>query len=159
MRNEVKSMIRELERDGRFLQERRYMQHGSVTVYEHSIHVADKSLSLSRWLGWRIDEESLIRGALLHDYFLYDWHEKDGGHRLHGFSHPFRALANARRDYALNMVEEDIIQKHMFPLTVLPPMHEESWIVCMTDKYCAVTEMLYPWYCRIRGRQFQGYGA
>ncbi|MCD7806394.1 MAG: HD domain-containing protein [Lachnospiraceae bacterium] len=159
MKKELRAMISELERDGRFRQERRYMQHGSVTVYEHSIHVADKSLALSRRLGWKIDEESLLRGALLHDYFLYDWHEKNGGHRLHGFHHPFRALANAREDYTLNTVEEDIIRRHMFPLTLLPPMYEESWIVCLTDKYCAVAEMVYPLYCRIRGRQFQGYGV
>lgn len=28
---------------------------------------------------------SLIRGALLHDYFLYDRHDKSNGHRRHGF--------------------------------------------------------------------------
>ena len=87
-----------------------------------------------------VDKQSLVRGALLHDYFLYDWHEKDGGHRLHGFFHAERALHNARRDFNLNFIERDIIRKHMFPLNITPPKFRESWIVTWADKLCAAEE-------------------
>ena len=91
-----------------------------------------------------IDEKSLIRGALLHDYFLYEWHEKDKSHRLHGFYHPSTALRNAKEDFDLNPIEENMIARHMFPLTPIPPRYKEAWILCLADKYCATVETLLP---------------
>lgn len=58
--------------------------------------------------------EQLIRGALLHDYFLYDWHNQLTPHHLHGFFHPGVALRNASMDVELTPIEHDIIKKHMF---------------------------------------------
>lgn len=57
--------------------EKTFVQHGSITCYDHSLRVAEKSLELAEKCSAYIDERSLVRGALLHDYFLYDWHEKD----------------------------------------------------------------------------------
>ncbi len=159
MRDEIRKAIIELEQDGRFGQEKLYMQHGTVTVYEHSVRVAQMSLTVSRKLGLHVDEASLIRGALLHDYFLYDWHEYDISHRLHGFTHPGCALQNARKDYVLNRVEENIILRHMFPLTIHPPAYRESWIVCLADKYCAVGETLWPLAGRFLGKLRHSFGA
>ena len=51
-----------------------FVQHGRTSVYRHSVRVAWTSLRLARFLGWRIDAAALVRAALLHDYFLYDWH-------------------------------------------------------------------------------------
>ena len=122
--------------------EKTFVQHGSITCYDHSLRVAEKSLELAEKCSAYIDERSLVRGALLHDYFLYDWHEKDGGHRLHGFRHPAFALYNASKDFSLNRKERNIIARHMFPLTVLPPRCLEAWIVCFVDKYCAFSETM-----------------
>ena len=36
---------------------------------------------------------------------------------LHGFRHPATALRNARKHFALNKVEENVIISHMWPLT------------------------------------------
>jgi len=91
-----------------------------------------------------VDIHSLIRGALLHDYFLYDWHQKDPSHRLHGFRHPKTALGNAQRDYYLNWKEKNIIARHMFPLIPVPPQCREAWIVCLADKWCALGETMEP---------------
>ncbi len=78
--------------------ERVCYQHGVVTTFAHSIRVA----CLTVWIAdrlhlWhRVDLHSLIRAALLHDYFLYDWHAHDGGrHRMHGFTHGGTAMRNA----------------------------------------------------------------
>ena len=88
------------------------------------------------------NQRDLVRGALLHDYFLYDWHKKDlkNPHKLHGFYHPGRALRNAKKEYVLTKRQEDIIKKHMWPLTVVPPMCREAWIVTAADKYCSLME-------------------
>ena len=91
----MSTAIRTLEKEGRLTMEKSYIQHGSTSVYEHSVKVAYTSLYFARRFRLNIDEKSLIRGALLHDYFLYDWHEKDKSHRLHGFYHPSTALRNA----------------------------------------------------------------
>ena len=125
--------------------ERQIPQHGRVNCFDHSVAVALLSLRLARWLGLRVDRRSLIRGALLHDYFLYDWrtlHPRPGlRHGLsHGLRHGGRAAANADRDFGLNAVEADIIRRHMFPLTLTPPRYRESLLVCWADKVCAVRE-------------------
>jgi uncharacterized protein len=121
-----------------------YIQHGETTVFEHCVAVAKYSLLmayfLERTLKINVDKDSLVRGALLHDYFLYDWHIKDQSRRFHGFRHPGIAKRNADRDFDLNDIEKDIISKHMFPLTPFLPMHRESYIVSIADKWCALAE-------------------
>ena len=136
--------IRELAHEGRFYEEKAAMQHGCTTIYQHSIHVAYVSLFLMEKWHIPLDEISLVKGALLHDYFLYDWHENDASHRLHGFHHPNTALRNALRDYKLNKREENMIARHMFPLTPIPPGCREAWLVCLADKWCAMKEPLRP---------------
>lgn len=79
-------------------------------------------------------------GALLHDYFLYDWHVPDKSHRWHGFFHAGKALANASRDFTLGKIERDMIASHMFPLNITLPRYRESVILCIADKLCATEE-------------------
>ena len=122
--------------------EKEFIQHGTTSVYAHSVAVACFSLYLCKKLHLKVRERELIRGALLHDYFLYDWHDPDPSHRLHGFHHANTALRNAERDFELSDVEKDIIKKHMFPLNIRVPKYKESVIVCMGDKTCAVQEMI-----------------
>lgn len=121
-----------------------FTQHGETSVFDHCLAVAKYSLliahSLERIFKINIDKDSLVRGALLHDYFLYDWHVKGASEGLHGFTHPRTALRNASRDFELNDIEKDIIVKHMFPLTPFPPMHREGFIVTIADKWCALAE-------------------
>ena len=98
----LKETLKELNRQGRLQEEKLAKQHGSTSVYQHSINVAYLSLWLAGRLPLRTDRRALVRGALLHDYFLYDWHKKDDGHRWHGFRHGKTAARNAKRDYRLN---------------------------------------------------------
>lgn len=142
-RQEFQQILEDLLLHTEMLRSDQYIQHGNTTVLEHSIAVAGFSLRLARRLHIPVREKELIRGALLHDYFLYDWHEKDNGHRLHGFSHPYTALRNAMEIYELTPVEQDIIKKHMFPLTPFPPRYRESILICIADKICSTYETLY----------------
>ncbi len=125
-------------------QMKQFTQHGTTSVFEHCVSVAKYSLLFSyfleKTLRIKCDKTSLVRGALLHDYFLYDWHESDPSHRLHGFTHPYAALKNASADFKLNDIEKDIICKHMFPLTPFLPRFRESVIICLADKWCALCE-------------------
>ena len=119
-----------------------YIQHGNTSCLLHSIAVAYYCYRLSVRFGFlKLNNRELIRGALLHDYFLYDWHIPDKNRPLHGFYHPTAALKNAESDFSLSERERDIIAKHMFPLTLKPPAFKESYVVCLVDKVCSVYEI------------------
>ncbi len=134
-------ILRDVCRDSRFCESKNYMQHGSISVYTHSITVAYYSCWIAEHYDIKVRKRELIRGALLHDYFLYDWHkDKEEGRHLHGFTHPATALKNASEDFELTPVEKDIIKKHMFPLTPVPPKYREGILVCIADKICSTYE-------------------
>ena len=121
---------------------RGFTHHGRVTRYEHSLSVCYIALRIAGRLRLRVDEQSMVRGALLHDYFLYDWHISRKDHRWHGFRHAGTALRNATRDFELTDVEQDVIKKHMFPLNPALPSYRETAIVSLADKICAVREFM-----------------
>ena len=139
-----KSYLEEVMKKKKFLKMNRYIQHGNTSCLLHSIAVSYYSYRLAKFLRLNIHENELIRGALLHDYFLYDWHAKYKPTRnvgLHGRIHPKIALFNARKDYDINELEADIIARHMFPLTFTPPKYKESIIVCLVDKVLSTYEV------------------
>lgn len=117
-----------------------YVQHGDTSCLLHTVAVAYYSIKAADMLGIRYSKKELLRGALLHDYFLYDWHCDKKKHAFHGFTHPNAALQNAQQEFKLSKRERDIIKKHMFPLTAVPPTCKEAWIVCCVDKACSVYE-------------------
>lgn len=98
------------------------------------------------------DAKSVAIGALLHDFFLYDWQNEKVDYnsidvkrkafapKLHGFVHPLIAYNNAEKYFPqlMNGKIKDIIVKHMWPLTMRPPKYTESWIVCFADKNCSL---------------------
>lgn len=139
--NEIK-VYNDLINSDLFRQEMNYLQHGDFSVYEHSLNVAKTCFFIAKKLRLDIDKESLIKGALLHDYFLYDWHEKEDYHKLHGFKHPKFSRNNAKRDFGLTKKEENMILSHMFPLGKVLPKYKESIVLCVADKYCATSEIL-----------------
>ena len=117
-----------------------FIQHGTTSVYTHSLDVCKMSLKIATKLNIKVDYKSLVRGSLLHDYFLYDWHIKDKSHRLHGFRHARFAYLNAIKEYELNKIEKNMILSHMFPLNLRIPRYKESIILCIADKICAFKE-------------------
>ncbi len=116
-------------------------QHGNVTVFEHSLSVAETSLKISKMLHIKVDEESMVKVALLHDYFLYDWHDKNHP-KMHGFRHASFAADNAMRDFGLTEKEYKAIRSHMFPLNLRIPTSREAFILTLADKYCAASETI-----------------
>jgi uncharacterized protein len=124
-----------------------YMQHGNVSCLEHSIYVSYNSYLICKRLG--LNYRAAARGGLLHDFFLYDWHTSKPQNGLHGFIHPFIALENANKYFELSDMEKDIIEKHMWPLTLKLPKYKESFIVSFVDKYYAFMESI-----KVNNREF-----
>ena len=132
--------------DEKVLSMGRYIQHGSVTTLAHCLAVVDRSYELARDLHLlgRIDLPVMLRAALLHDFYLYDWHEKDRSHAWHGFHHATRAMINARERFGIGEHEQAIIRSHMWPLNPARlPRSREAWIVTVADKIVAARETLF----------------
>lgn len=143
MRNdELKTLVKELRAHGRLAQLEQFAQHGRITTFDHVVRVAALSLRIARRLPVAVSETELARGALLHDYYLYDWHHCEN--RAHAVNHPVIALGNAVQDFELSRRERNIIASHMWPLPpTRVPQCREAWIVCMADKVCSLQETLF----------------
>lgn len=141
LEKEFYETIGDIYRHGEFMKLKRYYHHNS-SIYAHVRDVAYFSYRISKYLG--LDYRSAARGALLHDFFLYDWRNHDAPdlprEKYHGIEHPKIALKNAEKYFSLNEIERDIIVKHMWPLTLMPPRYKESFIVTFADKYLSSKE-------------------
>jgi uncharacterized protein len=110
-----------------------YRHHGNVSCLEHSLKVGSIAFHMAR--NRKVDLVSTVRAALLHDFYLYDWHTDSPG--LHGFRHPYTALKNAQEHFAINHIEKEAIVRHMWPLTPIAPRSREAMIVTIADKAAA----------------------
>ncbi len=132
---EFRALSEDIIKTDEFKQLKRFIHHADHTVYRHSISVAYIAYKMA--INTKIDLKSLIKVCLLHDYYLYDWHNKDHK-RPHGFTHPFTASRNAKRDFGLTKEEEKAIKSHMWPLNLFHfPTSKIAMILCIADKRSA----------------------
>jgi len=116
-----------------------FIQHFCHSRLKHSMDVAYYSFFIAKVFGW--DARSTARAGLLHDLFLYDRYNEDCDHKNHTKNHPIIALENARKITELNDIEANIIRRHMWLATLVPPRYKEGYIVTFVDKYCAAKEL------------------
>ncbi|WP_283674377.1 HD domain-containing protein [Butyricicoccus sp. Marseille-Q5471] len=154
MDSEFHRMARDIMEHPRFQQLRGFIHHGADnSVYDHSVAVAESAYAIARKM--RLSEgetQSVVRAALLHDFFGYDWHSDrfrryrgsfSGIQRLarmHAFVHGHIAAGRARRTFGLTDRECEAIARHMFPLAAMPRTRI-AWIVTWADKVVASKEM------------------
>ncbi len=144
-KDRFKKLAESVSAGGRVRSMRRFIQHGRVNTYKHCLSVAMLAYSMDHFFHIHSSEEELVRGALLHDYYLYDWHEKDRERPLHGPYHPKAALKNALEDFPdLSEKEQNIIAAHMWPLAPTRiPKSREAVLVCVADKIVSARETLF----------------
>ena len=145
-KNEYYNAVSDLIENSVVLSMDNFIQHGSTTTLDHCIRVSYRSYKIAKI--FKMDYKSAARAGLLHDLFLYDWHKQPKGKKLlekHGYTHPRKALNNALDNFNLNIKEQDIILKHMWPLTLRSvPRYKESFLVSLVDKYSSCGETLFP---------------
>jgi uncharacterized protein len=117
-----------------------FIQHGHTTCKEHCIQVSYIAFEICRSRGW--DCRCAARAGLLHDLFLYDWHThaRETGEHFHGFTHPRVAMDNAVKYFQVSEKEQNMILRHMWPLTPIPPKYREGYAILYADKLCGLTE-------------------
>lgn len=140
---EFQAILKDVMLDEKALRMKKFIQHGVVSTYQHCENVARVCYKINKNTGEKADMKILLTSAFLHDYFLYDWHEKKIKNKIHGFTHARTARKNAARDFQLNEKEQQIIFSHMWPLNLHRiPASREAWILCMADKYCSSIETM-----------------
>lgn len=111
--------------------------HHGISRLDHITRVGYLSFLMAKT--FRLDVNTVTRGALLHDFFTEDDVEKytkKEWHRLH----PRIALENSKQYFNLNHVEENIIASHMYPMCKIKPAYKESHVVATADKLVAIYE-------------------
>ena len=135
---EFEYIINELIQNEKVKEMKKYRQHCGTSCYDHCYSAAYYCYRICKKL--KLDYKSATRAAMLHDMFLYDWRDPNSHKKWHAFHHPRTAYDNASRLFELNEKEKDIILKHMWPTTFVPPKYIEGFVLTIVDKYCAIEE-------------------
>ena len=137
----------------RYTEMKGYNHHGEVSCHFHSVFVAYITYKTCCFTDCNTVEAT--RAALLHDFYLYDWHIVKHD-EYHAFYHPKEARKNAEKYFgALTNLQKDMILSHMWPLHLMPPKYKEGMVLTFADKICAqldfmkFSEKFKPIYARI----------
>lgn len=136
--NEFENIINELITNDTVLEMKNYKQHFDTSCFDHCYLAAYYCYLICK--KFKLDYKSATRAAMLHDLFLYDWRDKNSHRRFHAFHHGKTACINACKLFKLNKKEQDIITRHMWPVTFAFPNSIEGFILTFVDKYCALHE-------------------
>lgn len=146
-----KDITRELVRDEEFLKivapilnskefelRKKWVHHENCSLYEHLLAVSYLSYKICKKRKWNYRDAAI--GGLLHDFYKQPWQEhvydKKSFFKQHGFTHAHEAMENAYKFFPELMNERiaNIIERHMFPLNIVPPKYREGWVVTYVDK-------------------------
>lgn len=118
--------------------------HRGSNCYEHSFKVAKRAIRRAlKSHRQDINLEVVLIGAILHDYYLYDWRTDRSKKKRHGHNHQFIASENASRDFDVSPKVKKVIETHMWPLNIKNyPNSIEAKIVSISDKGVAIKEAM-----------------
>ena len=120
--------------------------HKVTSVGRHSLSVSMTSLKMCyalEKLHIHTNRQAVVVGALCHDLGILGRTGKFRNNRECCRQHPLDSVEAAKRICPdLDEKTEQIISRHMFPLTPKPPMNREGVIVTIADKYCSVKDRL-----------------
>lgn len=139
-REEFENIIKDIKENETVILMKNYRQHFNTSCYEHCYNASYYCFLIAKKLHW--DYKSVARAAMLHDLFLYDWRKRENNRKgLHAFTHGNTACQNACKLFNLTEKEKNIIKRHMFPVTPIPPNSKEGLLLTVIDKYCGLIEI------------------
>ena len=137
--DEYFSIVGDILTHPKFLEMKNYHHHKMITCHFHSVYVSYMTFLLCSRLGCKTREA--VRAALLHDFYLYDWHITKHD-TLHAWYHPKMAVLNAEKYIGeLSDLQKDMIHSHMWPLHFMPPKSREGMVLTFSDKLCTHMDM------------------
>lgn len=130
-----------------------FKHHIYTTRLQHSLNVSYYNYLICNF--FHLNAVSAARAGLLHDMFYYNRkdYSKENGEKSHSAKHPEIAVENAKEHFYIDQLECDIIEKHMWPMTIRRvPKYKESYVIVFVDKYCAILEFIAPKYQKLKNR-------
>ena len=128
--------------DEKILRMKDISMHRGSNCYIHCFKVAKRAVNKS--LNKKdINLEVVLIGAILHDYYLYDWRKDRSKLKKHAKNHPNIAIENAIRDFNISNDVQKVIKSHMWPINFKAfPNTKEAKIVSLADKAVTIGESL-----------------
>ena len=131
---EFNTIVNDILKNDDFI-ELKYENHHGISRLDHSLNVAHLAYNICKKFNVKKYKE-ITRAALLHDFF------KDKDITKRSFvSHPRVALKNAAMAFEIDNMQKNIIEAHMFPMSLAIPNNIGSWIVTLSDKVIAIREV------------------
>ena len=142
-----------------FQKRKLFMHHHNLSVWDHSILVSFNSFVAASY--FNADKRVCAIAGLLHDFYEQAWldtpelRELDDGKyaknldikkpffKSHGFTHASSAAKNYVK-YFPELEDKRItncIERHMFPLNIIPPKYFEGYIITAVDKINSCKEL------------------
>ena len=141
-RKELEEIYQAFLHDERLLKMMDIPMHRGSNCYIHSFKVA--KTAIRRALRHRkADLHTILLGAILHDYYLYDWRIDRSKMKSHLRTHPYTAAKNAERDFEIPESVKKVIHSHMWPVNLFDfPKSKEARIISLADKHIYLSEIL-----------------
>lgn len=141
-KQKLEDMYQQFLHDEKVMRMEKIPMHRGSNCYYHSFKVA--KLAIKRGLRHKnVNLEVILIGAILHDYYLYNWREDKRLLKKHGKKHPYIAAQNAEEDFLVSDSVQKVIKSHMWPINITEfPDSKEARIVTLADKTIALREAL-----------------
>ena len=128
--------------DEKILRMKDISMHRGSNCYIHSFKVAKKAIKKSINKK-NINLEVVLIGAILHDYYLYDWRQDRSKLKKHAKNHPGIAINNAINDFDISDDVKTVIKTHMWPINIKAfPNTKEAKVVSLSDKAVTIRESM-----------------
>jgi len=135
----LEEFLNKYSQDERILRMKDSPHHPNISAYTHTFRVVRKCVGIVKFFHMKVEWDNLLLGALLHDFYLYDFHEHSSFKNC--FLHPKMAMKNAKELFDANDHVIKIIKTHMFPLPIWKiPTSREAWVVSLADKLVSIKE-------------------
>lgn len=143
-KEKLESIYQSFLHDKKILRMKEIKTHRGSNCYEHTFKVVKRAMHHVEISSKKnINPEIVLVGAILHDYYLYDWRVDRSKRKGHGKNHVQRALENASKDFNISPEVKEVIGTHMWPINIKNyPKSREAKIVSISDKMVALCESL-----------------